>query len=165
MWNPDQDTDEILADWITLEYGGEVVPHLMDLLKRSGDWCDLTFQILGLCGVYHARLIDSFYRAEMMLGCTDRPNIATRGDGMIGYERDIGVFPPEIAREIMEDTRLRMFFTKEEITPKVRDEVLGEKDRAVSLCQGMMDDWKKTQPYLDKQVYQRVLESLENVKP
>ena len=161
MWNPDQDTDEILTDWIALTYRREVVPYVRDLLKKSEDWCDCTFQVRGLCGVYHARMIDSFYCAEMMLGCTDRPNIATRGDGMIGYERDIGVFSPEVAREIVEDPRLRMFFTKEEITPRVRDEALREKDRAVSLCQGMIDDWKKTQPYLDPEVYQSVLESLE----
>jgi len=161
MWNPDEKPDEILTDWITLKFGREGVPYIMALLKKSADWCDLTFQIKGLCGVDHSRMINSFHRAEMLLGCVDRPNIATRGDGMLGYERNIRVFAPEVAREIMADPRLRMFFTKEEITSKLRDEALREKDNAVSLCQGMVDDWKKTKACIDAQVYKKVLNSLE----
>jgi len=155
--DPQLDPDKIKLEWAEKTFSKEVALIVLDVVKLATDAARGILEFDGLWTQNHSYFPNLAYLDSHLCGpCRQSP----RMKGMIGLELPLDMYNPERVAEIKTDPATRMVFNRVAITPKLKNQILAQKDYAIISMKKAVKLWESLKGKIDTKTYNKVLISL-----
>ncbi len=165
-WNPHLDPDEILSEWLRMEYGAAAVPFLPGLKETYPAAIGALFSRSGLtqCHSYVARYsyLDTRLNGPWRIW-TDylHPGMDRVGEDVLGLELPLDAYPEEEREALRNDPRYQLIFNRVPLTPAYADELMAEKRPAIGQMENVLAAWRQLEGKVEPASFARVAGLLE----
>ncbi|MAE67598.1 MAG: hypothetical protein CMJ18_25360 [Phycisphaeraceae bacterium] len=165
-WDPYDDVDRILSDWLALEFGPAAVEFL-DGLKQT---YDATIGALWLRGgltqchsyIPHFKYLDTRLNGPWAVW-TDRvhPGMDRAGEDVLGMEMPLDTYPLQERDRLRRDRRYQLMFNRVKLTEAFADELKAEKQEAADHMRNVLDAWQSLAGRISAERHDAVTRRLE----
>ena len=165
-WDPYLDPDEILSEWLTMEYGAAAVAFLPGLKQTYPAAIGALFSRSGLtqCHSYVARYsyLDTRLNGPWRIW-TDylHPGMDRAGEDVLGLELPLDAYPEEEREALRNDRRYQLIFNRVPLTPAYADELMAEKRPAIGHMENVLTAWRRLEGEVEPASFARVAGLLE----
>jgi hypothetical protein len=162
MKNPQEDPGTITKEWAAKEFGNEIAPIVLEIMRKATDANLKISHFKGGWIQYHTYMAPLWYLDSRLCGPY---MIIDRVPGMMGMELPVDAYLPERAAELRGDPELILAFgRKVPITMELKTELIGQLQDAFDLYDQSIVLWKGIKNSLSKDVYEYTLTSMEGRK-
>ena len=165
-WDPQLDPDEILSEWLRMEYGAAAVAFLPGLKQTYPAAIGALFSRCGLtqCHSYVARYsyLDTRLNGPWRIW-TDylHPGMDRAGEDVLGLELPLDAYPEEEREPLRSDPRYQLIFNRVPLTPAYADELMAEKRPSIERMEEVLAAWRRLEGEVEPAAYARVAGLLE----
>ena len=165
-WNPYLDPDDILCEWLTMEYGADAVVFLPGLRETYPATIGALFSRSAFtqCHSYVARYN---YLATRLNGpwrvWTDllHPGMDRVGENVLGLELPLDAYPEAQRLALRNDPRYQLVFNRMPLTDAYAAELMAEKRVATGHMEGVLSAWQQLEGKIDPASFAQVAGLLE----
>ena len=158
MLDPHVDPVQVKMDWAREEFGEEVAPVVVDVVHKVTEAARGMYEFDALWTANHSYFPNLEYLDSHLCGPYRQMKRMT---GMMGLALPLDMYSPERAAGIRADPRTRMVFNQVLITPRLKAEVMAQKEAATRLMRESIALWRSLEGKMDGDKYHRVLAGLE----
>ena len=165
-WNPYLDPDDILSEWLTMEYGPAAVSFLPGLRDTYFATIGALFSRSGLtqCHSYISRFsyMDTRLNGPWRVW-TDllHPGMDRVGEDVLGLEFPLDAYP-EAQREVLrKDPQYQLIFNRVPLTDAYAAELMTEKREAIGHMKNVLAAWRALEGKVESQAHAHVTGLLE----
>ena len=158
MRDPYVDPAEIRLSWAREEYGEEAAPVVVDVVDRVSEAARGMYEVDGMWMTKHSHFTTLEYMDSHLCGPY---NLSKRMSGMMGMAFPLDMYGPERQAEIRANPDTRLVFNQVPITPKLKAELMAQKEGAVRLMEEAIVLWRSLEGKVDDERYHRILTGLE----
>ena len=159
MKDPQADPGKIMKEWAAGQFGEDIAPIVLDVIKRATDANLKLSHFKGGWIQYHTFMATLWYLDSRLCGPY---MIIDRIPGMMGMELPVDAYVPERAKELRNDPELQLAFGKKvPITQELKMELMKQLQDAFDLYDQSIILWKGIKGSVDKDIYEYTLTSLE----
>ena len=165
-WNPRLDPDDILSEWLTMEYGAEALPFLPGLRATYPATIGALFSRSGLtqCHSYVARYsyLDTRLNGPWRIW-TDylHPGMDRAGENVLGLELPLDAYPEQEAAALRNDPRYQLIFNRVPLTDAYAAELMAEKRPSIAHMESVLAVWQQLEGKIDPASFAHVAGLLE----
>ncbi len=165
-WNPRLDPDDILSEWLTMEYGAEALPFLPGLRATYPATIGALFSRCGLtqCHSYVARYsyLDTRLNGPWRIW-TDylHPGMDRAGENVLGLELPLDAYPEQEAAALRSDPRYQLIFNRVPLTDAYAAELMAEKRPSIAHMESVLTAWRQLDGKIDPASFAHVAGLLE----
>ena len=165
-WNPYRDPDDILSEWLTMEYGAQAAAFLPGLRETYPATIGALFSRSGLtqCHSYVARYsyLDTRFNGPWRIW-TDylHPGMDRVGEDVLGLELPLDAYPEEEREALRNDPRYQLIFNRVPLSDAYADELMAEKRPSIGHMESVLAAWQRLQGKIDADSFAHVAELLE----
>ncbi len=165
-WDPHLDPDEILSEWLTVEYGAAAVAFLPGLKATYPAAIGALFSRSGLtqCHSYVARYsyLDTRLNGPWRIW-TDylHPGMDRAGEDVLGLELPLDAYPEEEREALRNDPRYQLIFNRVPLTAEYAAELMAEKRPAIDSMESVLAAWRRLEGKVDAASFAHVAGLLE----
>ena len=165
-WNPYIDPDDILRDWLTMEYGAEAVAFLPGLRDTYPATIGALFSRSGLtqCHSYVSRYsyLDTRLNGPWQIW-TDylHPGMDRVGEDILGMEMPLDAYPEEEREALRNYPQYQLMFNRVPLTDAYVTELMAEKRQAIGHMENVLATWQQLEGKIDPGGFDRVAGLLE----
>ena len=157
MRDPYADPSEIKLSWAREEYGHEIAPVVVDVVDRVTEAARGMYEVDGMWVAKHSHFTTLEYMDSHLCGPYD---FSQRLAGMMGLGLPLDMYSPERQAEIRANPDTRIVFNHVPITPRLKAELMAQKDGAVRLMEEAISLWRSLEGKMDEDMYGRILGGL-----
>jgi len=159
MKDPQAGPDKIMTDWAQKEFGKEVAPTVIDVIKKATQANLKISHFKGGWIQFHTFMAPLWYLDSRLCGPY---MIIDRIPGMMGMELPVDAYGPKRAAELRADPELKIAFGKKvPITAELKKELMDQLTDAHNLYEQSITLFKNVKDSLNKDDYEYVLPRLE----
>ena len=165
-WNPYLDPDDILSEWLMMEYGADAVAFLPGLRETYPATIGALFSRSGLtqCHSYVARYnyLDTRLNGPWRVW-TDllHPGMDRVGENVLGLEFPLDAYPEEQREALRSDPRYQLIFNRMPLTDAYAAELMAEKREAIGHMESVLAAWRALEGKVEPQAHAPVTRLLE----
>ena len=165
-WNPYRDPDDILSEWLTMEYGAQAAAFLPGLRETYPATIGALFSRSGLtqCHSYVARYsyLDTRLNGPWRIW-TDylHPGMDRVGEDVLGLALPLDAYPEEEREALRNDPRYQLIFNRVPLSDAYADELMAEKRPSIGHMESVLAAWQRLQGKIDADSFAHVAELLE----
>ena len=153
-WNPYLDPDDILSEWLTMEYGAEALAFLPGLRATYPATIGALFSRSGLtqCHSYVARYsyLDTRLNGPWRIW-TDylHPGMDRVGENVLGLELPLDAYPEQERETLRNDPRYQLIFNRVPLTDAYAAELMAEKQPSIAHMKSVLAAWRQLEGKID----------------
>ena len=165
-WNPYLDPDDILCEWLTMEYGADAVVFLPGLRETYPATIGALFSRSAFtqCHSYVARYnyLDTRLNGPWRVW-TDllHPGMDRVGENVLGLELPLDAYPEAQRLALRNDPRYQLIFNRMPLTDAYAAELMAEKRVATGHMEGVLSAWQQLEGKIDPASFAQVAGLLE----
>ena len=165
-WNPYLDPDEILSEWLTMEYGPAAAAFLPGLRETYPAAIGALFSRSGLtqCHSYVARYsyLDTRLNGPWRIW-TDylHPGMDRAGEDVLGLELPLDAYPEAQREALRNDPRYQLIFNRMTLTDSYAAELMAEKRQSIGRMERVLAAWRDLEGKVDPASFAHVAALLE----
>ena len=165
-WNPYRDPDDILSEWLTMEYGAEALAFLPGLRATYPATIGALFSRSGLtqCHSYVARYnyLDTRLNGPWRIW-TDylHPGMDRVGENVLGLELPLDAYPEQERETLRNDPRYQLIFNRVPLTDAYAAELMAEKQPSIAHMKSVLAAWRQLEGKIDPASFAHVAGLLE----
>jgi alpha-glucuronidase len=165
-WNPYLDPDDILSEWLTMEYGAEALAFLPGLRATYPATIGALFSRSGLtqCHSYVARYsyLDTRLNGPWRIW-TDylHPGMDRVGENVLGLELPLDAYPEQERETLRNDPRYQLIFNRVPLTDAYAAELMAEKQPSIAHMKSVLAAWRQLEGKIDPASFAQVAGLLE----
>ena len=165
-WNPYLDPDDILCEWLTMEYGADAVSFLPGLRETYPATIGALFSRSAFtqCHSYVARYnyLDTRLNGPWRVW-TDllHPGMDRVGEKVLGLELPLDAYPEAQREALRNDPRYQLIFNRTPLTDAYAAELMAEKRVAAGHMEGVLAAWQQLEGRIDPASFAQVAGLLE----
>ena len=165
-WNPYLDPDDILCEWLTMEYGADAVVFLPGLRETYSATIGALFSRSAFtqCHSYVARYnyLDTRLNGPWRVW-TDllHPGMDRVGENVLGLELPLDAYPEAQRLALRNDPRYQLIFNRMPLTDAYAAELMAEKRVATGHMEGVLSAWQQLEGKIDPASFAQVAGLLE----
>ena len=165
-WNPYLDPDDILSEWLTMEYGAEALAFLPGLRATYPATIGALFSRSGLtqCHSYVARYnyLDTRLNGPWRIW-TDylHPGMDRVGENVLGLELPLDAYPEQERETLRNDPRYQLIFNRVPLTDAYAAELMAEKQPSIAHMKSVLAAWRQLEGKIDPASFAHVAGLLE----
>ena len=165
-WNPYLDPDDILCEWLTMEYGADAVSFLPGLRETYPATIGALFSRSAFtqCHSYVARYnyLDTRLNGPWRVW-TDllHPGMDRVGENVLGLELPLDAYPEAQREALRNDPRYQLIFNRMPLTDAYAAELMAEKRMAAGHMEGVLAAWQQLEGRIDPASFAQVAGLLE----
>ena len=143
-WNPYRDPDDILSEWLTMEYGAQAAAFLPGLRETYPATIGALFSRSGLtqCHSYVARYsyLDTRLNGPWRIW-TDylHPGMDRVGEDVLGLALPLDAYPEEEREALRNDPRYQLIFNRVPLSDAYADELMAEKRPSIGHMESVLE--------------------------
>ena len=147
-WNPYLDPDDILCEWLTMEYGADAAAFLPGLRETYPATIGALFSRSAFtqCHSYVARYnyLDTRLNGPWRVW-TDflHPGMDRVGENVLGLELPLDAYPEQERETLRNDPRYQLIFNRVPLTDAYAAELMAEKRAATGHMEGVLAAWRQ----------------------
>ena len=165
-WNPYLDPDDILSEWLTMEYGAEALAFLPGLRETYPATIGALFSRSGLtqCHSYVARYsyLDTRLNGPWRIW-TDylHPGMDRVGEDVLGLELPLDAYPEQEREALRNDPRYQLIFNRVPLSDAYAAELMAEKRQSIAHMENVLAAWQQQEGKIDPASFAHVAGLLE----
>ncbi len=165
-WNPYLDPDDILSEWLTMEYGADAAAFLPGLRATYPATIGALFSRSGLtqCHSYVARYsyLDTRLNGPWRIW-TDylHPGMDRVGENVLGLELPLDAYPEQERETLRNDPRYQLIFNRMPLTDAYASELMAEKRPSIAHMESVLAAWRQLDGRIDPASFAHVAGLLE----
>lgn len=165
-WNPRLEPDDILSEWLSMEYGGEALAFLPGLRETYPATIGALFSRCGLtqCHSYVARYsyLDTRLNGPWRIW-TDylHPGMDRVGEDVLGLELPLDIYSAQEREALRNDPRYQLIFNRVKLTDTYVAELMTEKRQAITHMENVRASWQQLAGRIDPESFAHVSRLLE----
>ena len=165
-WNPYLDPDDILSEWLTMEYGAEALAFLPGLRATYPATIGALFSRSGLtqCHSYVARYsyLDTRLNGPWRIW-TDylHPGMDRVDENVLGLALPLDAYPEQERETLRNDPRYQLIFNRVPLTDAYAAELMAEKQPSIAHMKSVLAAWRQLEGKIDPASFAHVAGLLE----
>jgi len=161
MKNPFDNPDKIMKDWAVSQFGKDAAGPIVSIIEKMTTANKYMLYHKGLWTQCHSEFFDLPYIESHLCGpyrCTEA------AEGYLGLDLPVDMYEKEQQKQIKNDSSIRCAFGRIELTEKMAEEAIKEKEMAITLIDESIGILNSIKDVLDKKVFMDLSERLKRNK-